>query len=107
MSSQKTFQFHKKLTTNEYRSYTHHRQQVYGQNVSSEHPTPQAERDYDEYKKWCDQSNESVADYKKTLKTVTGREWHNPEIRDLQRLQQRQHRQMVSPDAQAATDTNW
>lgn len=104
MSSQKTFQFHKKLTTNEYRSYTHHRQQVYGQNVSSEHPTPQAERDYDEYKKWCDQSNESVADYKKTLK---GREWHNPEIRDLQRLQQRQHRQMVSPDAQAATDTNW
>ncbi|CVK84686.1 uncharacterized protein FPRN_02057 [Fusarium proliferatum] len=100
-SNQHNVQSYTKLTTKEYQSYTNTRKQIYGQNVNTRlHPTPQAERDYNTYSQWREQSNASRDEYEKSLKEAIGPNGN------YQMLQQRQHQDLVLPAAQAATDTN-
>ncbi|ENH75685.1 hypothetical protein FOC1_g10003844 [Fusarium oxysporum f. sp. cubense race 1] len=101
-SNQHNVQSYTKLTTKEYQSYTNTRKQIYGQNVNTRlHPTPQAERDYNTYSQWREQSNASRDQYEKSLKEAIGPNGN------FQMLQQRQHQDLVLPAAQAATDTNF
>ncbi|EXK80005.1 hypothetical protein FOQG_15428 [Fusarium oxysporum f. sp. raphani 54005] len=100
-SNQHNIQSYTKLTAKEYQSYTNTRKQIYGQNVNTRlHPTPQAERDYNTYSQWREQSNASRDQYEKSLKEAIGPNGN------FQMLQQRQHQDLVLPAAQAATDTN-
>ncbi|KAF5639612.1 hypothetical protein F52700_3994 [Fusarium sp. NRRL 52700] len=100
-SSQHNVQSYSKLSTKEYQSYTNTRKQIYGQDVNTRlHPTPQAERDYNTYSQWRQQSNASRDEYEKSLKEAIGPNGN------FQMLQQRQHQDLVLPAAQAATDTN-
>jgi hypothetical protein len=102
-SDQNTFYSHTKFTANEYRSYGYTRREIYGQDVDTrdqEHPSAAAERDYNNYTKSRVQSNASVSYYEETYEKVKGPDG------EFQSLQQRQHQELVSPAAQAATDTN-
>ncbi|KAL9573948.1 hypothetical protein ACKAV7_001892 [Fusarium commune] len=100
-SNQHNVQSYTKLSTKEYQSYTNTRKQIYGQNVNTRlHPTPQAERDYNTYSQWREQSNASRDQYEKSLKEAIGPNGN------FQMLQQKQHQDLVLPAAQAATDTN-
>ncbi|KAH6950220.1 hypothetical protein DER45DRAFT_580217 [Fusarium avenaceum] len=108
-SNQKASQSYTRLTPNEYRSYAQKRQEVYGQDGDAQkHPSVAAERDYYTYSELKEQSKASMGHYKTTYKRISGQTYEgfdNPKSKfDL--LEQDQHRELVSPAAEVATDTN-
>lgn len=111
---------HRKFTKAETDDYGNRRRQMYGAGAPG-CPTPESRLDYERYSKWTTYANASVGHYEAVLKTVAGvedaegkdakgkdakgKDAKGKEI-DIEEFLQHQHRQMVPPAAQAASDTN-
>lgn len=89
-----------KMSADDYKTYGDTRRGRYPATYRDDHPSAEAERDYNRYSQRTNEANESVERYWKGYQKHTG-------SRDtpIETLSPRQHGSMVPPAAEAATDT--
>lgn len=90
-----------KMSEDDLRRYRQTRQQQYPTTYQNTHPSRKAQADYEEYSARTRESNASVETYWQEYNRHAG-----GRRVPIDTLSEQQHRQLVNPAAEAATDTH-